>query len=62
MATSLAPEAKHEDWADLRAAPGADPLSVRAQWLWTLFGVALLGAFLAFVAEDFPLRSVFAGQ
>lgn len=62
MAASLAPKTKHEDWAELRAAPGAGPLSARAQWLWTLFGVALLGAFLAFVVEDFPLRSVFAGQ
>jgi hypothetical protein len=63
MATSLTPEAKKkEDWIEPRAVPGGDPLSARAGWLWTLFGVALLGAFLAFVGEDFPLRSLIAGQ
>lgn len=62
MATSLAPEEKHEDWAELRGVPGGDPLSARAAWLWTTFGLALLGTFLALVVDDFPLRSVFAGQ
>jgi hypothetical protein len=62
MATSLAPEAKNDDWIESRSMPGGDPLSARAGWLWTLFGIALLGAFLAFVVEDFPLRSLIAGQ
>lgn len=62
MATSLAPQAKHEDWAELRNMTDADSLSARAGWLWTLVGVALLGAFLAFVVEDFPLRGLIAGQ
>lgn len=61
MATSLAPEAMDDDWAELRASPG-DSLSRRAQWLWTLFGLALLGAFLALVVDDFPLRGLVAGQ
>ena len=60
MATSLAPGAKHEDWAGLPATTGGEPLSTRAQWLWTVFGLALLGAFLAFVVDDFPLWSLIA--
>ncbi len=59
MATSLAHEAKHEDSAEPRAMPGADSVSTRAEWLWTLFGLALLGAFLSFVV-DFPLRHLIA--
>lgn len=59
MATSLA-HAKHEDPAEPRAMPGGDPMSTRAEWLWTLFGLALLGAFLSFVVEDFPLRNLIA--
>lgn len=58
MATSLAPETRSEAWAEPRATPGGDPLSTRAQWLWTLLGLALLGGFLAFVVDDFPLRSL----
>jgi hypothetical protein len=42
--------------------PGGDPLSTRAQWLWTLLGLALLGAFLALVIDDFPLRSLISSQ
>jgi len=61
MATSLAPEAKNDDWAELRATPG-DSLSRRAQWMWTLFGLTLLGAFLALLVEDLPLRGLIAGQ
>jgi len=62
MATSLAPGAKHDDWADLPATTGGEPLSTRAQWLWTVFGLALLGAFLAVVVDDFPLRSLIAAH
>jgi hypothetical protein len=62
MVTSLAPEENHQDWAERRDEPVTDPLSTRAGWLWTLFGAALLGAFLALVVEDFPLRSLIAGQ
>jgi hypothetical protein len=58
MATSLAPETKHEDWAELHTLRDGDPLSTRAAWLWTLCGLALLGGFLAFVVDDFPLRSL----
>jgi hypothetical protein len=32
----------------------------RAEWMWTLFGVVLLGAFLSFVVDDSPLRSLMA--
>jgi hypothetical protein len=62
MATSLTPGTKHEDWAELHAVPGGDPLSTRAAWLWTLFGLALLGGFLALVVDDLPLRSLISAQ
>jgi len=39
MATSLAHDAKHDDWAEMRPTRGGDPLLTRAQWLlWTPFG------------------------
>jgi hypothetical protein len=60
MATSVAHDAKHEDWAESRAMPGGDP-TTRAQWLlWTLVSLALLGAFLLFVVDDYPLRNLIA--
>jgi len=62
MATALAPEAKNEDWAERRAMSGDDPVSARALWLWTVFGLVLLVAFLAFVIDDFPLRSLIAAR
>jgi hypothetical protein len=62
MATALAPEAKSEDWAEPRAMSGDDPVSARALWLWTVFGLVLLVAFLAFVIDDFPLRSLIAAR
>jgi hypothetical protein len=50
MTTSLADDVTNEDWAELRDAPRRGlPLS-RAESLWTLFGLGLLGAFLLFVA------------
>jgi hypothetical protein len=58
MATSLTPGTRHEDWAELHAVPGGDPLWTRAEWLWTFLGLALLSGFLAFVVDDFPLRSL----
>src|SRR5207237_386529 len=62
MATSLAPEARHEDWADQRAMSGDEPGSARALWLWTLFGVVLLVAFLAVALATAATDSVLAGQ
>jgi hypothetical protein len=61
MATSLAPETRHQHWAEPDAKIGGDP-SARALWLWTLFGVLLLIAFLAFVVDDFPLRTLTAAR
>lgn len=58
MATSLDPGPMRENWAEPHAVASSDPLSTRAQWLWTLLGLALLGSFLAFVVDDFPLRSL----
>lgn len=61
VATSLAP-VKHEDWTEPRAIPAADPIPARAEWLWTLFGLVLLGTFLSFVVDDYPLRAIIAGH
>lgn len=59
MATSLVHDVKNENWAEARPAPG-----VQSQWLiWTLLtlaSVALLGAFLFFVLDDYTLRNVIA--
>lgn len=60
MATLLAPETKHEDWVEPRAIAG--PPLRRAEWLWTLVGLTLLGAFLAFVVDDYPLRILISAQ
>ena len=62
MATSVTQDATHEDWAETHAMPGSDRRSIRAELLWTLFGLALLVAFLFFVIDDYPLRSVLAAH
>jgi hypothetical protein len=59
----VAPEVKIDDWIEPREtalAPGPRP--ARADWLWPLVGLALLGAFLAFVVDDYPLRIIIAGN
>ena len=61
MATALAPDAKGEQWTESIEIP-AEPKPARAELLWTLFGLALLGAFLSFVVDDFPLRTLIAGN
>jgi hypothetical protein len=59
MTTALANDAAHEEWA----APRALSIWTRVQWLLlTLLTVALLGAFLFFVVDDYPLRSLIAAQ
>jgi len=58
MATLLAHDAEHDDQGEPRATTGGSPLSTRAAWLWTLFGIVLMGAFLSFVVDDYPLRSL----
>ena len=62
MATSLAPDARNKDWTEPGVISAADPKPARAEWLWTLFGLALLGAFLSFVVDDYPLRTLIAGN
>jgi len=62
MATSLASDATNADWAEPRAMTADDPHATRALWLWTVFGVVLLVAFLAFVVDDVPLRTLIASR
>jgi hypothetical protein len=63
MATALAPDVKIDDWADPQdATPAPDPKQARADWLWPLVGLSLLGAFLAFIVDDYPLRTIIAGN
>jgi hypothetical protein len=63
MAAAVTPEAKSEDWTEPRATPAASgPTLAGAEWLWPLLGLALLGAFLAFVVDDYPLRTMIAGN
>jgi hypothetical protein len=58
MATLLAHDALYDDQAESQATPGDGQLSTRAAWLWTVFGVVLMGAFLSLVVDDYPLRSL----
>jgi hypothetical protein len=63
MATSLVHDAQHEDWTESNTLRGTDSLWTRAQpLLWTLLSLALLGAFLLFVVDDYPLRKLIAVQ
>jgi RsiW-degrading membrane proteinase PrsW (M82 family) len=62
MATTLASDVRREDWTEPRAEDFADSGRPRAEWLWTLVGLALLGAFLSFVVVDYPLRTIIAGN
>jgi hypothetical protein len=57
-ATSLTPEARHGEWAT----PAVDRAPGRAEWLLPLFGLVLLGAFLAFMLDDYALRAVISTQ
>jgi hypothetical protein len=61
MATSLTPDAKNDDWV-VSAVTSADSTWSRAEWLWTLFGVALFCLFLALVVLDDPLRALISTQ
>jgi hypothetical protein len=49
MATSLADDAKNADWREPLTIAEPRPFLTRAEGLWTLFGLALLGTFLSFV-------------
>jgi len=58
MATLLASDSTGEDWAEPRPTAGGEPTWSRAELLWTVVGILLLGAFLAFVVDDYPLRTL----
>lgn len=60
MAT-LTDDARSEDPSEPRNF-GAGQLWTRVEWFWTLFGLALLVAFLFFVIDDYPLRGVLASH
>ncbi len=57
MATSLTDDVKVEDWSEPRHA--GQPWT-RAEWQWTLIGLALLVTFLFFVFADYPMRNLIA--
>ena len=59
MTASLTDDAKSEDWSEARSV-GAGLGWTRAEWRWTLFGLALLVAFVFLIADDYGLRSVLA--
>ena len=52
MATTLTDDTEHGDWVEPRPISGGGQLLSRAEALWTLFGLTLLGAFLSFVATN----------
>jgi hypothetical protein len=60
MATLLAHDAKREDWAEPRVMLVGEQPFTHAEWLWPLIGLALLGALLAFIVDEYPLRTLIA--
>ena len=62
MATLLAPEVKNEDWSEPPLSTAHGARSARVGWMWTLAGLALLGAFLAFMVDDYPLRALISAN
>ena len=62
MATLLAPEVKNEDWSETPPSVADGARSGRVGWVWTLIGLGLLGAFLAFMVDDYPLRGLIAAN
>ena len=62
MATSLAHDAKVDEWTDPHATPAPGARAARADWMWPAVGLALLGAFLAFIVDDYPLRTIIVGN
>jgi hypothetical protein len=62
MATSLAPQVKDEDWSEPPPSTAHGARSARVEWMWTLVGLALLGAFLAFTVDDYPLRALISAN
>jgi len=62
MATSMTENIqRREDWSEPPTTSGGGTLT-RAEWLWTLFGIALLVVFVFLVIEDYPLRTILAVQ
>jgi MYXO-CTERM domain-containing protein len=62
LATSLTPDVKIDDWTQSRDTEPEPDAPARAEWLWPLMGLVLLGAFLSFVVDDYPLRTIIAGS
>ena len=63
VATSVARDVKIDNWTEPRdTVPAPDPQPALADSLWPLFGLVLLGAFLSFVVDDYPLRAIIAGN
>jgi hypothetical protein len=61
--TSVTRAAEREEETESRAVVATvDPKAARAEWLWPVFGLALLGVFLSFVVDDYPLRTLIAGN
>ena len=50
MSTSVSNSSERTDLTRIQGAPLSVPLGSRMDLFWTLFGVTLLGAFMAYVA------------
>jgi hypothetical protein len=62
MATSLSDDIDTEEWTGALATPRDGPILSRSEWIWTLVGLALLGAFLLLLIDDLPLRTFISSQ
>ena len=54
--------ATFEDWPELPPSIDNRAVSGRVGWMWTLAGLALLGAFLALMVNDYPLRALLSAN
>jgi hypothetical protein len=63
MTASSAHDARHDDWAEMRATPVGYSTWVRVEPLvWTLASLVLVAAFVVFVVDDYTLRNLIAAQ
>jgi hypothetical protein len=63
MTTSLTENVQRsERRGESRPTVLSGPMLTRAEWLWTIFGIALLVVFVVLVIDDYSLPTIIAGR
>jgi bacteriorhodopsin len=63
MTTSLTENVQRsEGRTELGLTAASGPRLTPAEWLWTVFGIALLIVFVVLVVEDYALPTIIAGR